>query len=270
MGWVEKQTLEGMEYYYNADTEAVSWDKPDALKTDDEKAHASGEWVWIPHATKVWQAGRKIKEKEDGTTKFKTLDDESVYFKVPAAEKKGYFVLKGTITDNRKQKVPVPLWSLNPSSLKFAEEDLVGLDDMNDALISHNLRMRYQKDELYTWVGASRHVLVSINPYKKLPLYTDAMIDMYHTRPPNKHLAPHVYDIAQDSFHTMMFESHNQAVLISGESGAGKTEATKQCLGFLAKVAGSDSGVEDKILVCNPLLEAFGNAKTIRNINSSR
>lgn len=267
-GWMEKKTLEGMEYYYNKNSEDVSWEKPDALKTPEELEEAKGEWMWIPHPTLVWQAARRVKKKKDGTNKFKTVDGSTVTIKVPKTGK-NYFYLVGELTGERKQRIPVPFWPLKTSSLKFNEEDLVGIDHINEGLICHNLRTRYEKNELYTWVGAGRSVLVSVNPYKDLPLYTPEMVELYHTRPPNKHLGPHVYDIAHDSYHTMLFEKRNQAVLISGESGAGKTVATKQCLGYIAQVAGSN-GVEQKILQCNPLLEAFGNAKTIRNINSSR
>ena len=86
------------------------------------------------------------------------------------------------------------------------------------------------KNELYTWVGASHSVLVSVNPYARLPLYGDEQIDEHRNKTPNKVVPPHVFDIANDSYDSMLFDSVDQSVLISGESGAGKTEATKQCL----------------------------------------
>ena len=96
------------------------------------------------------------------------------------------------------------------------------------------------------------------------------MIKLYRSPPPNTHLTPHVFDIANGAYNSLMFENQNQSILISGESGAGKTVCTKQCLSFLAEVAGSESDIEEKILAANPVLEAFGNAQTIRNNNSSR
>ena len=119
-------------------------------------------------------------------------------------------------------------------------------------------------------VGAGHSVLVSVNPYKQLAIYDNDHIQLHRNKPPNVLLSPHVFDVANDSYDSMAFKGVNQSVLISGESGAGKTEATKQCLKYLATIAGSSSNIEEKVLVANPLLEAFGNAKTIRNINSSR
>jgi len=166
----------------------------------------------------------------------------------------------------------VDFWPLKRSSLLHSEEDLVMLDELNEAVILNNLRARYKDDLLYTWVGAARSVLVAVNPYKRLPLYGNDQIDLYRAPPPNTKLEPHVFDIANDSFNSMLFgtRTSNQSVLISGESGAGKTVATKQCLSFLARISGSERNVEERVIAANPLLEAFGNAQTIRNNNSSR
>jgi myosin heavy subunit len=112
-------------------------------------------------------------------------------------------------------------------------------------------------------------ILISCNPYKALPLYTPAIIDAYRKRG-SKKLAPHVFEIADDSFRMMLEKVQPQSMVISGESGAGKTECTKQALQYLAEIAGSANGVEQRILYANPILEAFGNAKTVRNNNSSR
>ena len=149
-------------------------------------------------------------------------------------------------------------------------DDLVMTDGINEGMISHTLRERYNENELYTWVGAAHTVLVSVNPYKELPLYSKQIMDMYNNPPPNKKLAPHPFAIAVDAYRSMLFTGVDQSVLISGESGAGKTVATKQCLSLLAEIAGSERDTEEMILASNPLLEAFGNAQTIRNNNSSR
>jgi len=113
-------------------------------------------------------------------------------------------------------------------------------------------------------------VLVSVNPFKTLPIYTVSSMEEHSKPSPNRLPPPHTFAIAQSAYMKLKLECQNQSVLISGESGAGKTEATKQCLSFLAEVAGSENNVEQRILNANPVLEAFGNAKTLRNNNSSR
>mmetsp|Transcript_42341 Transcript_42341/g.67881 ORF Transcript_42341/g.67881 Transcript_42341/m.67881 type:complete len:1247 (-) Transcript_42341:4136-7876(-) len=261
-GWEEKYTIDGMAYYYNHDSEEVTWEKPFEMLSKEEQEDGKTEWVWIPHPTKVWQPAKGLKQKSDGSYECKTEDGQKVT--IPADR----VLTEPSLTCG--DSVEVPLWPLKLSSLRMPEDDLVMLDAHNEALLIHNLRIRYEKDDLYTWVGAGRSVLISINPFKTLPLYGKDYISMHKNRPPNKQLKPHVFDIANDSYESMMFENKNQSVLISGESGAGKTVCTKQCLSFLAEVAGSESLVEEKILKANPLLEAFGNAQTIRNNNSSR
>lgn len=260
-GWQEKQTIDGLPYYYNSDTEEITWDKPDALRTPQEIEEESGDWTWVPHPKTLWQPARITSKNEDGSTTCQTQDGQDVL--VPASG-----IMQGKLTGGRKVKVD--FWPLKISSMKRAEEDLVRLAALNDAAIINNIRLRYEKDQLYTWVGAARSVLISVNPYKRLPLYSKEIIQQYRNPPPNTHLEPHVFDIANGSYNSLMFENTNQSVLISGESGAGKTVCTKQCLSFLAEVAGSESDIEEKILAANPVLEAFGNAQTIRNNNSSR
>ena len=113
-------------------------------------------------------------------------------------------------------------------------------------------------------------MLVSLNPFKRLPIYGADALSANAAPAPNTVRDPHTYAIASAAYHYIRREAKDTSILISGESGAGKTEATKQCLNFLADTAGSESGLEQRILRANPILEAFGNAKTLRNDNSSR
>lgn len=173
---------------------------------------------------------------------------------------------KKTVTSGPSE----PLWPLKKSSLTHLVDDMVMVDSLNVGQMIHLLKARYNKDQIYTWVGASHSVLVSINPFKQLPIYTVNTMAEFSQSSPNRLDPPHTFAIANSAFYYMRSEGMNQAILISGESGAGKTEATKQCFNFLAEIAGSEMAVEQKILNANPLLEAFGNAKTLRNNNSSR
>ena len=177
-------------------------------------------------------------------------------------------IMQDKYTDGRSQ--PVPLWPLKKSELAHIEDDLIMIENVNDGSIIYTLNKRYTAGQLYTWVGTSHRVLVAVNPYKKLPIYGQDEITRHREKSPNIDVPPHIYDIANDSYDEMLFDGKHQSILISGESGAGKTEATKHCLKFWAKVAGSKNGVEERLIQANPVLEAFGNAKTIRNNNSSR
>jgi myosin heavy subunit len=148
---------------------------------------------------------------------------------------------------------------------------MVRMGDVNEATILHNLRARFVEDVVYTNIGS---ILVSINPFTWIPgLYSSELIEEHLNLPPGEISTPHVFQIAAAAFHGLRNEQANQAIIISGESGAGKTEATKKCLQFFAEAAGSaekSSGMDGKLLSANPILEAFGNAKTVRNNNSSR
>lgn len=148
--------------------------------------------------------------------------------------------------------------------------DLTLLSKVSNEAINDNLRKRFEGAEIYTYIG---HVLVSVNPFRDLGIYTDQVLDSYRGK--NRlEMPPHVFAIAEAMYYNMKAYKDNQCVIISGESGAGKTEAAKRIMQYIADVSGGDSGeikqIKDMVLATNPLLESFGNAKTLRNNNSSR
>ncbi|XP_067131033.1 unconventional myosin-Ib isoform X1 [Centruroides vittatus] len=147
--------------------------------------------------------------------------------------------------------------------------DATLLDPLTEEAFIANLHQRFKRDQIYTYIS---NAVVSVNPYKKLALYASDIIQAYQKNSMFE-LPPHVYAIADDSYRSLRDQNNDQCIIISGESGSGKTEATKFILQYLAAISGSGSEVEtvkNQLLQSNPLLEAFGNAKTHRNDNSSR
>ena len=164
---------------------------------------------------------------------------------------------------------------VNPAKFDKAN-DMAELTHLNEASVVHNLHMRYQSDLIYTYSGL---FLVTVNPYCPLPIYTNEYVNMYKGRN-REDTKPHIYAMADEAFRNLVDENENQSILVTGESGAGKTENTKKVIQYLAAVAHSESPVKGRgqqhsnlsaqILRANPILEAFGNAQTVRNNNSSR
>uniref|UniRef100_A0A8C7EYY0 Osteoclast-stimulating factor 1 n=1 Tax=Oncorhynchus kisutch TaxID=8019 RepID=A0A8C7EYY0_ONCKI len=148
-------------------------------------------------------------------------------------------------------------------------DDMVLLSKINEDAITDNLKKRYMDDYIFTYIGS---VLISVNPFKQLPYFTDREVELYQGAAQYEN-PPHIYALADNMYRNMMIDCENQCVIISGESGAGKTVAAKYIMGYISKVSGGGPKVQhvkDIILQSNPLLEAFGNAKTVRNNNSSR
>ncbi|XP_054830116.1 unconventional myosin-VI isoform X2 [Eublepharis macularius] len=146
-------------------------------------------------------------------------------------------------------------------------EDNCSLMYLNEATLLHNVKVRYSKDRIYTYVA---NILIAVNPYFDMPkLYSSDVIKKYQGRSLGT-LPPHVYAIADKAFRDMKVLKMSQSIIVSGESGAGKTENTKFVLRYLTESYGSGQDIDDRIVEANPLLEAFGNAKTVRNNNSSR
>ncbi|XP_069381002.1 myosin-9-like isoform X2 [Paralichthys olivaceus] len=160
---------------------------------------------------------------------------------------------------------------MNPP--KFSKvEDMAELTCLNEASVLHNLKERYYSGLIYTYSGL---FCVVINPYKNLPIYSEEIVEMYKGKKRHE-MPPHIYAITDTSYRSMMQDREDQSILCTGESGAGKTENTKKVIQYLAHVASShktkkDQGeLEKQLLQANPILEAFGNAKTVKNDNSSR
>uniref|UniRef100_A0A8C8LWS1 Unconventional myosin-VI n=1 Tax=Oncorhynchus tshawytscha TaxID=74940 RepID=A0A8C8LWS1_ONCTS len=146
-------------------------------------------------------------------------------------------------------------------------EDNCSLMYLNEGTLLNNVRVRYSKDKIYTYVA---NILIAVNPYFDIPkLYAPETIKSYQGRSLGT-LPPHVYAIADKAYRDMRVLKMSQSIIVSGESGAGKTENTKFVLRYLTTSYGTGQDIDERIVQANPLLEAFGNAKTVRNNNSSR
>nr|XP_046259064.1 unconventional myosin-Ib isoform X3 [Scatophagus argus] len=147
--------------------------------------------------------------------------------------------------------------------------DMVLLEPLSEDSFLENLKKRFDHNEIYTYIGS---VVISMNPYRSLPIYTPDKVEEYRNRNFYE-LSPHIYALADEAYRSLRDQDKDQCILITGESGAGKTEASKLVMSYVAAVCGKGqevNKVKEQLLQSNPVLEAFGNAKTVRNDNSSR
>ncbi|NXA23568.1 MYO9B protein, partial [Ibidorhyncha struthersii] len=190
-----------------------------------------------------------------------------------------YFLLQERNTDGTIKYVQMQLLSKETDARRLVErgflpwhqedfDDLCNLPNLTETTLLENLKCRFLKHKIYTYAGS---ILIAINPFKFLPIYNPKYVKMYENHQLGK-LEPHIFAIADVAYHTMLKKHVNQCIVISGESGSGKTQSTNfliHCLTALSQ-KGYASGVERTILGAGPVLEAFGNAKTAHNNNSSR
>ncbi|EON64246.1 PLK protein kinase [Coniosporium apollinis CBS 100218] len=216
------------------EAQRMKWEGPQVFdkKKNDE---------WVTAVTK--RAGRK---KDASNTKQPTS----------GGGKSSGFAKKAVFESTKKKEVGV--------------SDLTLISKISNEAINDNLKKRFENAEIYTYIG---HVLVSVNPFRDLGIYTEQVLNSYKGK--NRlEMPPHVFAIAESSYYNMNAYKENQCIIISGESGAGKTEAAKRIMQYIASVSGGSNSsiqeIKDMVLATNPLLESFGNAKTLRNNNSSR
>ncbi|XP_041719476.2 myosin-9-like isoform X1 [Coregonus clupeaformis] len=214
------------------------------------------------------------------TKKLVWVPSERLGFEVGSLkEERGEECLVELADSGKKVKINKDdIQKMNPP--KFSKvEDMAELTCLNEASVLHNLKERYYSGLIYTYSGL---FCVVINPYKNLPIYSEEIVDMYKGKKRHE-MPPHIYAITDTAYRSMMQDREDQSILCTGESGAGKTENTKKVIQYLAHVASSHKTKKDQtssflshgelekqLLQANPILEAFGNAKTVKNDNSSR
>uniref|UniRef100_A0A8C2KE65 Unconventional myosin-Vb n=1 Tax=Cyprinus carpio TaxID=7962 RepID=A0A8C2KE65_CYPCA len=212
--------------------------------------------VWIPDPEEVWKSAEIIKDYKEGDTVLHLkLEDETISF---------CSTLEYSIgpKDN-------PLPFLRNPDILVGENDLTALSYLHEPAVLHNLKVRFvESNHIYTYCGI---VLVAINPYEQLHIYGEEVITAYSGQNMGD-MDPHIFAVAEEAYKQMGRDEKNQSIIVSGESGAGKTVSAKYAMRFFATVGGSanDTSVEEKVLASSPIMEAIGNAKTTRNDNSSR
>ncbi|MCJ1247273.1 Myosin type-2 heavy chain 1 [Trapelia coarctata] len=228
-----------------------------------------GTRAWQPDPTEGWVASQVAEKKVRG-------DKVRLVFELENGETK---VLETTLAALQSENTDALPPLMNPAMLE-ASDDLTNLSHLNEPAVLQAIKLRYLQKEIYTYSGI---VLIATNPFARVDsLYVPGMIQVYAGKP-RASQAPHLFAIAEEAFTDMMRDKHNQTIVVSGESGAGKTVSAKYIMRYFATRESPDqpgkrakgisdamSETEEQILATNPVMEAFGNAKTTRNDNSSR
>ncbi|XP_016381718.1 unconventional myosin-Vb isoform X2 [Sinocyclocheilus rhinocerous] len=207
--------------------------------------------VWIPDPEDVWKSAEIIKDYKEGdpVLNLKLEDETTLEYSVGPKNN--------------------PLPFLRNPDILVGENDLTALSYLHEPAVLHNLKVRFlESNHIYTYCGI---VLVAINPYEQLQIYGEEVINAYSGQNMGD-MDPHIFAVAEEAYKQMARDEKNQSIIVSGESGAGKTVSAKYAMRFFATVGGSanDTSVEEKVLASSPIMEAIGNAKTTRNDNSSR
>ncbi|XP_036590039.1 unconventional myosin-Va isoform X1 [Trichosurus vulpecula] len=207
--------------------------------------------VWIPDPEEVWKSAELLKDYKPG--------DKVLQLRLEGGKDLEYCL------DPKTKELP----HLRNPDILVGENDLTALSYLHEPAVLHNLRVRFIDSKLiYTYCGI---VLVAINPYEQLPIYGEDIINAYSGQNMGD-MDPHIFAVAEEAYKQMARDERNQSIIVSGESGAGKTVSAKYAMRYFATVSGSasEANVEEKVLASNPIMESIGNAKTTRNDNSSR
>ncbi|KAF9475317.1 hypothetical protein BDN70DRAFT_883849 [Pholiota conissans] len=234
-----------------------------------ENIYSKGTRVWFEDKDHAWISAEvlSVTKGTDDTIKLVFVDERGKEITLNTTGKE--------IKEGKEGLPPLR----NPPLLETAD-DLATLSHLNEPSVLHTIRNRYAQHSIYTYSGI---VLIAVNPFQRVTLYGPEIIQAYSGRKRGE-LEPHLFAIAEDAYTAMRKEGMGQTIIVSGESGAGKTESAKFIMRYLASVNPPDatnkpktkfslddsSEIERQILATNPILEAFGNAKTTRNDNSSR
>jgi myosin-5 len=217
---------------------------------------AEGNEVWVPHESEAWVRGVVTR---NSVGKRRTVEVRTA---------------SGTLINADPDTIELDVGTHDSLAELAHITDLTKLPALHEPILLATLNERFKQGHIYTYTGP---ILISINPFKDVGLYNPATMQKYINAPLGKPMPPHAYAVADAAFKRMVASNgNNQSILVSGESGAGKTVTTKIVMEYLTAATGTNTAsasgtdVSSKILQANPLLESFGNAKTLRNNNSSR